>query len=409
MQGLPKITRYLFVPTALFVTAFFLKPLLNASDAMEIFYFELLTLALLAIAAAISLTFNKQQSFLLLSAAFFYSTVLLLSITEIIQLAHFQMVLIVAAFAIFIPLNFIIFEILIVQLGLLYRLLILLLIFMIELSATHLTLNSAYPLITPYLYTTFLPPVWLHPEHLPDIAVILFILAAILQCVKTTLVPNATNTALLFSLIAFFTGIYFVNSSTVHILMFSSLATMLMFGFIQDTYNIAYVDALTGLPNRKAMKRHYEKLGEEFVIATLSVDHFKDISRSFGRHASNQVLQKIAKHLRKISQDTLTCHYDTEKFAIIFTDKPMSEALNLIEEIRKDIENFRFSIRDQSRKQKIPENKSNEMLPRKEIKITISAGVAERNRLFRTPKSVFNAAEHALDRAKYTGYNNINF
>jgi two-component system, sensor histidine kinase LadS len=90
---------------------------------------------------------------------------------------------------------------------------------------------------------------------------------------------------------------------------------------------MAYSDALTGLPNRRMFQDRLsqaftraQRHGGEFALALIDLDHFKRINDSMGHAAGDQLLQVVAQHLN----DTLR-HCDTvarlggDEFAMILT------------------------------------------------------------------------------------------
>lgn len=89
----------------------------------------------------------------------------------------------------------------------------------------------------------------------------------------------------------------------------------------------AFIDALTGLPNRFACSETMDALsarGEKFVVATLNLNNFKNINNTMGHETGNAVLIEIASRLKNASDkglsgtvDTITCQGGDEFSLII--------------------------------------------------------------------------------------------
>lgn len=75
---------------------------------------------------------------------------------------------------------------------------------------------------------------------------------------------------------------------------------------------IANLDALTGLPNRRRFQEYLEATvadhagtGRAFHLGLLDVDSFKEINDSFGHYAGDILLQSIGERLRSLGNDRL--------------------------------------------------------------------------------------------------------
>jgi predicted signal transduction protein with EAL and GGDEF domain len=84
---------------------------------------------------------------------------------------------------------------------------------------------------------------------------------------------------------------------------------------------LAYQDGLTGLPNRRLLNEHLEKVlararrkGTEFAVLFLDVDNFKLINDTVGHQAADQVLRQLAEILGALirSDDMLGLYVDGE-------------------------------------------------------------------------------------------------
>ena len=70
---------------------------------------------------------------------------------------------------------------------------------------------------------------------------------------------------------------------------------------------LAYQDGLTGLPNRRLLNEHLEKVlararrkGTEFAVLFIDVDNFKLINDTVGHQAADEVLRTLADSLAEL-------------------------------------------------------------------------------------------------------------
>lgn len=338
---------------------------------------------------------------------FLYSVTFILLNSQAKQFEQTQINLILTAFAIFIPLNLVIFEawkapkqFSLAKLGHI-------LLISSEISVTYWVFENAQNAFTPFIHIEFFPAILPLSDHLPHIAILLFITAFILQAIKVSLYQDAVDSAMLVAIVALFADIYLLNTPAIHFLTLNAIGVMICIAIIQESFNMAFVDPLTRLPSRRAMNDEIKKLGKNYAIAMLDIDHFKKINDTYGHDVGDQVLRKLAKHLQRITGGGYASRYGGEEFAIIFTGKSIAEVSPHLNMLRQNIANFGFSIRNENRPKKLPKNKSRKDTASKEIKVTVSIGVAERNRMNRKTEEVLKAADTALYKAKKTGRNKI--
>lgn len=109
---------------------------------------------------------------------------------------------------------------------------------------------------------------------------------------------------------------------------------------------LALTDALTGLPNRRAVEdwaslqlssaaRH----GFSFWIVLADLDHFKQVNDTFGHQAGDAVLKRFSKILKtQLRRDDLCGRLGGEEFLIVLTHTIRENAVAAIERIRTELQ-----------------------------------------------------------------------
>ena len=110
----------------------------------------------------------------------------------------------------------------------------------------------------------------------------------------------------------------------------------------REIRQIAYCDALTGLPNRIALKNHMDltleqaSLGSEVAaVCMLDLDDFKQINDTSGHDKGDELLVQLTSRLRKLlnSKDTLA-RLGGDEFVLVLTDvQNFPEAAHRADEI----------------------------------------------------------------------------
>jgi diguanylate cyclase (GGDEF)-like protein len=170
------------------------------------------------------------------------------------------------------------------------------------------------------------------------------------------------------------------------------------------SYRMAFVDALAGLPNRRALDEALARLSGDYALAMVDVDHFKQFNDTHGHDAGDRVLQSVAQQLRS-TRGAGAFRYGGEEFCLLFTGARMHSAKQACEDVRERIEQMRVRVRSAPSKprrgQAVKRNDPSE------VKVTISIGLAERNAELRAATDVLKAADTALYKAKAKGRNRV--
>lgn len=178
---------------------------------------------------------------------------------------------------------------------------------------------------------------------------------------------------------------------------FGVAGVILITAVIQDSYAMAYLDELTGVPARRALKEELMKLRGEYVIAMVDIDFFKKFNDTYGHDVGDDVLRLVASVLRKVTGGGKAFRYGGEEFTIVFPHSSIEEAMPHLEKLRELVEKTPYAYFGKRGKTK---RKS-----AKKLFVTISIGVAERSEKHDQPEAVVKAADTALYRAKKKGRN----
>lgn len=181
---------------------------------------------------------------------------------------------------------------------------------------------------------------------------------------------------------------------------------MMIIYIIQNSYSMAYLDELTEIPGRRAMREALMKLSGNYVVAMVDIDHFKNFNDTYGHDVGDEVLRMVAGKLDRVSGGGRAFRYGGEEFTIIFAGKDLAKALPHLEKVRENIAGAAFTLRGQDRPKKKPEV----VKPAKQVKkvsVTVSIGAAEKSPGQDKAGDVLTAADKALYRAKNAGRNRV--
>jgi diguanylate cyclase (GGDEF)-like protein len=164
----------------------------------------------------------------------------------------------------------------------------------------------------------------------------------------------------------------------------------------EELEKLANTDSLTGLLNRRSFNILMEKQRETtryekqpMSIAILDLDLFKQINDQYGHLVGDQVLVEFAKLVfRFIRKQDVCCRYGGDEFIVLLPDANASEAENVAERIRKELEASIFN------------------LGMHHLKMTLSVGIASLQPEDNL-ESLLERADKALYEAKNAGRNRI--
>lgn len=170
-------------------------------------------------------------------------------------------------------------------------------------------------------------------------------------------------------------------------------------GAMQASLQMAVIDALTGLHNRRYLDNHLGTLfGDEAArraqlsVLILDIDHFKGINDSFGHEAGDEVLRGFAERVRQHTRPIdIVARYGGEEVVVILPEAGLGEAQGIAERIRERVEAVPFSVLGATRT----------------VPVTVSIGVAVRRGEDLCAADMLRRADLALYRAKAAGRNRV--
>jgi diguanylate cyclase (GGDEF)-like protein len=252
-----------------------------------------------------------------------------------------------------------------------------------------------------------LPAEWFTWTPLAQLPLIAFIVGAGLIVAGLVLKATATGRAFPWALAAAFLALHSADTPVAATIYGSTAGLILVVAVIEASYLMAYQDGLTGLPARRALNEALHQINGKFTIAMVDVDHFKKLNDRYGHDVGDQVLRMLASRLAKVSNGGRAFRYGGEEFAILFPGDGVEECLPELEELRRSVEDAKFTVRRRLQRRRKPANGDGNGKKRPQITVTVSIGAAESNGRQDAPEHVVEAADRALYRAKDAGRNRV--
>src|SRR2546421_284982 len=259
------------------------------------------------------------------------------------------------------------------------------------------------------LHARLLPPSWFAWTPLADPALLAFLVAAGLMGAGQLLSPTATGRSFCWSLLPAFLGLSAARAGNAGFstFYFATSALILIIAVVEASYHMAYQDSLTALPARRALNEALLRLGSQYTIGMVDVDHFKRINDSHGHDVGDQVLKMVAAKLAQVGGGGRAYRYGGGEVAVLFPGKGAEECLPELEALRQVVEDATFILRSRIRSKRKREKILAEKGPGRRVPVTVSIGVAERDSRHSKPDQVVKAADRALYRAKDGGRNQV--
>lgn len=255
------------------------------------------------------------------------------------------------------------------------------------------------------IYWKIFPVNFLNSTSLPHISLLAFMATFIFFLTRQVLSKSSLEGTYIGVLFAMAAALHLKDNFSAMPVFFSAAGIMLLTAIMQDSYKKAYLDELTGLPARRALREEMLKLGRTYTIAMLDIDFFKKFNDKYGHDVGDEVLKMVASVMKVVAGGGKAFRYGGEEFTILFPGKRMDETIPHLDDLRVKISQRGFTPRGKDR----PKNKPDQIKAggntARQLFITVSIGVAEKSEKHKTADEVIKAADSALYRAKEAGRN----
>jgi diguanylate cyclase (GGDEF)-like protein len=161
---------------------------------------------------------------------------------------------------------------------------------------------------------------------------------------------------------------------------------------------LASVDFLTQLPNRRAAMRESEQIhalfkrhGRPYCVLMFDIDHFKSVNDAYGHDAGDKVLQTVSAVMRNLFRETdVFARFGGEEFIAILPETETGGAITLAEKLRGTLEQTPITLSEGTVLHK-----------------TVSIGVAEASASDNDFSEIIMRSDEALYEAKAGGRNRV--
>ena len=169
---------------------------------------------------------------------------------------------------------------------------------------------------------------------------------------------------------------------------------------LAEAQDAANRDALTGLPNRRALDARLatasdaaRRTGRPFSIAICDIDHFKAFNDRFGHQIGDEVIKFVATSLANDTNERLfAARYGGEEFVVLFEGTDAHRAGKEVDRIRAAIGARELRV-----------NATGQPLGR----LTFSAGISQMHSSEQGTSGMLKRADLALYEAKKAGRNRV--
>ena len=168
---------------------------------------------------------------------------------------------------------------------------------------------------------------------------------------------------------------------------------------VEDLLHEAHIDALTGLYNRNWFESQMAELQavsrvrqQNFGIAIIDIDHFKNVNDTFGHLAGDRVLREVAQALNKVTRDSENvARYGGEEFVLLLEAADHSGMETVGRRLRDSVASTRICFENNV------------------IAVTVSVGIACGcpGPSDQFSQELFARADAALYEAKHNGRNQV--
>ncbi len=167
--------------------------------------------------------------------------------------------------------------------------------------------------------------------------------------------------------------------------------------YYEEIYTLTICDGLTTIFNKRYFLEFIERemgrchrYNRSLSLMMVDIDHFKNINDTNGHLAGDYVLRELAAVIKpRVRKEECFARYGGEEFAYVMPESGGENTRKLAEKIRRLVEDHRFTFEG------------------KDIKVTLSIGVADLVGDMTEPLQFIKLADANLYKAKKAGRNRV--
>lgn len=246
------------------------------------------------------------------------------------------------------------------------------------------------------------------PYLLSQWAVSLFALTTLLGLIILWFRATLADACLVIITLTIAAMLALFSESSVSVLSCTLGLILILFTVLFNSYSMAFIDELTGLPGRRALENTLRSAGRHYTLGMVDIDHFKKFNDTYGHDVGDQVLKMVASQMKQAARGATVFRYGGEEFTIVFKKMDEVRAIEIAEKVRTTIAAYPMRIRDKNR----PGNEKQGRQLRNgsgrsedTTEVTISIGLCEKTRAHKDSQAVIKQADEALYLAKQQGRN----
>ncbi len=197
-------------------------------------------------------------------------------------------------------------------------------------------------------------------------------------------------------------GIFFLGACFVFLVSTFSLQTAIDIRRMAVMEHENITDPLMGIHNRRYLDARLKEEVDRALryklplsVLLLDIDHFKKVNDDHGHQVGDRVLRALGNLIRNAVRTTdVVARYGGEEILVIATCTPPPPIPVLAERLRREVEDSVLASPD-------------DLARGKEIRVTVSIGVASLGGDVRSMEELIQRADEALYRAKHGGRNRV--
>ena len=252
-----------------------------------------------------------------------------------------------------------------------------------------------------FLFTNWLPEKYFDWTELSQSTLIIYCVTVISILILLALRKNSLTVTALGMIAILIMALQFKTRETDLMLLISTGLLLCLITVLQESWRMAYLDELTLLPGRRALREKLQSLLGLYTLVMVDIDLFKKFNDSYGHEIGDEALRTIAAKLNKVTGGGTAYRYGGEEFTLVFANKSKEQVKQYIEELREHIAKSPFVVKRRT-------NKKTKRGKDKSVTITVSCGIADSIGISTTEETL-KKADVALYKAKKKGRNCSSF